>query len=153
MKSFVLTLISTLVINLQAQAAETVISSRIVNLPVDISLTKVVLTNAGYGTTYLVKVLVPALAEPTLMNHRNEGESAPCLATYETNKIEEIVQNNPEIINVDMKIDLIKLTSISDEDQLCHVFLTENITTKIRGYNFRHFRTSEMPTRAPTDCQ
>jgi hypothetical protein len=133
--------------------ADTLISSRTVTVPVDISKAKVVITNKGYGTTYLVKVLVPALAAPTLMNHRNEGESAPCLATYETDQIDDVVQGRPEVINADMKIDLRKSVYVSSDDKLCHVVLTEDISTTIRGFNFVHGRSSDLPTRDPADCE
>jgi hypothetical protein len=141
-------------ITLNAYAdGDVTISSRTVTVPVDISSAKVVLTNKGYGTTYLVKVLVPALAGPTLMNHRNEGETAPCLATYQTNKIDDVVQGHPETINADMKIELTKSSYVDEAEKLCHVTLTETITTTIRGFDFIHARDTEMPTRDPADCQ
>jgi hypothetical protein len=136
----------------QAQAS-TLISSRVVTVPVDISTAKVVKTNKGYGTTYLVKILVPGLAGPTLMNHRNEGESAPCLATYQTDDISDVTQGRPETVNADMKIDLVKDVYVSDGDKICHVTLTENISTTIRGFTFVHTRSAEMPTRDSEDCE
>lgn len=152
MKVQIATLLCSLGLVAQAHASS-VISSRVVTVPVDISSAKVVFTNKGYGTTYLVKILVPALAAPTLMNHRNEGESAPCLATYQTDNIDDIIQGRPETINADVKIDLVKETFISDRDGLCHVKLSENISTTIRGFTFGHSRSSELPTRHRADCE
>lgn len=134
-------------------AADGTISKRTVKIPVDISTAKVVKTNAGYGKIFLVKILVPGLAEPTLMNHRNEGESAPCLATYETDNIDDVVQGKPETVVADMDIELTKSSYVEPTDNLCHVQLTETITTKIRGFDFIHERISDLPTRDPGDCR
>ena len=133
-------------------SAETQISSRTVTVPVDITSAKVVKTNAGYGTTFLVKILVPALAEPTLMNHRNAGESAPCLATYDTDTVDDIVQGQPETLSATVKIDLVKSAYVDAVDHLCHVLLQETLSTKIRGFEFGHSRWTDLPTRDPGDC-
>jgi len=132
--------------------ADTVLSTSTVQLPVDISSAKVVKTNKGYGTTYLVKVLIPALAGPTLMNHRNDGEPAPCMATYETNQISDIVQNNPETLSVPVSIQLVKSVAPSADGKTCQVLLTENVSTIIRGFHFVHSRSQQMPDRDIADC-
>ena len=150
MKVQIVSLCLSLCLAAQVQAS-TLISSRIVTVPVDISMTKVLVTNKGYGTTYLVKVLVPGLAAPTLMNHRNAGESAPCLATYQTDQIDDILQGRPEIINADMKLDLVKDAFVNNG--VCQVSLTENISTTIRGFLFVHSRSVALPSRDPADCQ
>ncbi len=58
-----------------AQAGERVISDQVVRLPVRINSETVKLSAAGYSRP-MVKVLVPGLADVTVLNHRNEGEGA-----------------------------------------------------------------------------
>lgn len=130
----------------------TSISTRKVVVPVDISTAKVVKTNAGYGSTYLVKILVPELAGPTLMNHRNDGESAPCLATYETDNISDVIAGKPEVVNAEMEITLEKTAYVDKKDH-CRVILTETINTNIHGYDFTHARSSDLPPRNEADCK
>ncbi len=144
--------IAVLATTLGAQAETKTISTRTVNLPVDISQAKVVKTNAGYGTTFLVKILVPALAEETLMNHRNDGESAPCLATYGTDNLDAVIGNKPGVETVAFKIELKKETSLEDNGT-CSVILVEEVSAEIRGFLFEHYRSSVLPDRVAEDCK
>lgn len=137
---------------LGAQANTKVISTRTVNLPVDVSNSKVRKTNAGYGAVYLVKILVPELAEETVMNHRNEGEGAPCLATNEIDNVSDLIGGKPGIEIVSFEIELVKETQLMG-DGTCSVRLHENINTKVRGISFYHSRTSELPSRVAEDCK
>lgn len=137
---------------LAAHADSVTVSSRTVTLPVDLSAAHVRKTNAGYGQTYLVKILVPELAAETVMNHRNEGEGAPCLATYEVDTIEQLIQGRPSVEKAAFKIELVKDTYL-DEAKVCHVTLTENVTTSIRGFQFIHSRASPLPDRNEADCK
>lgn len=136
-----------------AQAGETIISKKTVKLAVDLSTTGIRSSNLGYGDTYFVKILVPGLAAETLLNHRNEGESAPCLATYETFKVEDVVQNNPTTELHDFEIVQKKVTYPNETNKTCAVYLIEDVSTKVRGFNFVHQRTSELPSRHIDDCQ
>lgn len=131
--------------------AQTVISKRSVNLKVDLRTTKIRLSNAGYGEIAVLKVLVPALADVTLADHRNEGEEAPCLATYDTRKVEDVVQGKPEILSVPFKITLTKHV-YADQD-VCKVALMELVEGKIRGMNFIHEREIPLPDRNLADCR
>lgn len=135
-----------------AQVFEVEVSQRIVDVLVDISTTKVKLSDAGYEAPVL-KVLVPELADVTIMDHRNEGESAPCLATYDTLNIEEVVQGDPSIERVPLTITLSKLLSKDPENKLCHVMLAERIDGEIRGFNFNHLRQIPVGTRHIDDCR
>lgn len=130
--------------------ANTVVSERTVILPVD--LTKVKLSNSGYSS-HIVKVLIPELADVTIANHRNEDEDAPCLATYEAMKVEEVVQNKPETIEVPLKITLKKHTWVDEENKVCKVGLQELVEGNIRGFNFVHDRWMDMPDRHLEDCR
>jgi hypothetical protein len=136
-----------------AFANSIVVSERTVTVPVDLSKTKVVFTNQGYGSTYLVKVLIPALAAPTLLNHRNGTEGAPCMATYDVSNVDDVLQGKPETINADVKITLTKNQVISDDGKTCTVTLNEYLQTTIRGFEFVHDRTIELPSRVADDCR
>ncbi len=151
MKSALLNLAALLALSSLTAQAETLISSRVVKVPVDISTNSIVYTSKGYSV-FLVKVLVPELAGPTLMNHRNEGERAPCLATYEATSVDEVVQGRPETVEAEVKIDLIKDANLGS-DNVCRVTLREDLTTVIRGFTFVHSRSTQLPDRIAADCQ
>jgi len=136
-----------------AQAKETVISKKTVKLAVDLSTTGIRSSNLGYGDTYFVKILVPGLAAETLLNHRNEGESAPCLATYETFKVEDVVQGQPTTEIHDFEIVQKKVVYPSESENACYVYLVENVETTVRGFKFTHERQTELPKRTLADCQ
>lgn len=141
------------VATLSAQAGEVIISKKTVKLAVDLSTTGIRSSNLGYGDTYFVKILVPGLAAETLLNHRNEGETAPCLATYETYKVEDVVQNNPTTELHDFEIVQKKVTYPNETDKTCDVYLIEDVATKVRGFNFIHQRQTALPSRHIDDCQ
>ncbi len=130
----------------------TIISERTVTVNVDISKVKVRLSRSGYAS-YVVKILVPELADVTLLNHRNSGEAAPCLATFNTIFPEAVVQNNPSIESVQMNITLEKLPRINSTTQLCEIILTESIRTNIRGFNFIHGKSDVIASRSIDDCR
>lgn len=132
---------------------ETVISRKIVNLPVDLSKAGVRSSNKGYGTTYLVKILVPGLAAETVLNHRNEGESAPCLATYEAFEVEEVIKGNPAIETFAFEIIQKKNFSPDVENKVCNLWLTEEVQAEVRGFKFVHSRSTELPQRHIDDCK
>ena len=129
-----------------------VLSKRHVTLNVDVSTAKVKLSNAGYAT-FVLKVLVPDLADATFLDHRNEGESAPCIATYETLKPEDVIKNDPGIEKVKAVITLSKIASLNQETQLCEITLHEAISTKVRGFLFLHDRAKLIATRHKDDCR
>lgn len=135
------------------QSNETIISKKTVQLEVDLSTTGIRSSNLGYGDTFFVKILVPGLAAETILNHRNEGESAPCLATYETFKVEDVVKDNPTKEIHDFEIVQKKLFYPNTSDNSCAVYLIEQVNTKVRGFNFTHDRSIELPKRHIDDCK
>jgi hypothetical protein len=129
---------------------KTVISEKVVTLPVDISTAKLKWTNLGYGNTYFVKVILNEMAGVTILNHRNEGEDGPCLFTYDTTQLEDVVQGNPAVIKSDLKITLVKNNYV--HNNVCKSALTENIETTIRGFKFQHSKSIALPDRVAEDC-
>lgn len=142
-----------LVAALTAQANEVIISKKTVKLAVDLSTAGIRSSNLGYGDTFFVKILVPGLAAETVLNHRNEGESAPCLATYETFAVEDVIKNNPTTEIHEFEIVQKKVLYPNEADKTCSVWLVEDVATKVRGFNFIHQRQTELPSRHIDDCQ
>lgn len=134
---------------ISATYADAVVSETKVVLPVDIGTTKLKFTSRGYGS-FFVKVIVPELAEKTLLNHRNEGEDGPCLFTYEALNIQDVIQGNSETIDVEFTIKHERRTWFSGE--ICKVSLIETINANIRGFNFMHSLVHELPDRIEADC-
>lgn len=140
-------------ITASAQVKEEVISRKVVHLPVDLSTAGIRLSNAGYGSTHFVKILVPQLAENTIMNHRNEGESAPCVATFQTFKVEDVVQGNPEVLTVPFTIEVKRTVWFDTWRKKCEISLSEFIVANVRGFEFIHERTQALPERSEEDCK
>lgn len=138
-----------------AQGKTSVISKRQVVLPVEISSNTVILSNLGYGA-FMVKILIPSIADVTLFDHRNEGASAPCIFTLDTEKIEDVIRNNPTTENIPFVITLTKTVAVDSEDSMkptCRVTLTESLEGKIRGFKFTHARQSQVSKRSVEDCR
>lgn len=136
-----------------AQAGGIVLlSEKTVPLTVDISTTKVKLSVADYSSP-VVKVLVPDLADVTVLDHRNTGEGAPCMATYDTLEPMDVIQDNPSIEEIPMTIKLEKIVSEDFSNNVCHVTLSETITSNIRGFEFNHYKSHYIGTRHIDDCK
>ena len=136
-----------------AQAGEDVVlSEKEVTLNVDISTTKMKLSKADYSSP-VVKVLVPELADVTILDHRNTGESAPCLATYETLDPKDVIQGNPATEKVNFKVMLVKHTWAETSQNICHVKLIERVEGNIRGFKFTHDIQRSMGIRHMDDCR
>jgi hypothetical protein len=143
-------------ISLAATAAENevILSDRETTLTVEISAKNVKLSRADYAEP-VVKVLVPDLAEVTILDHRNTNEGAPCLATYETKKPEDVIQGHETTIWNHFRIQLVKRVDLipsEDGKKVCQVTLIERVQSKIRGFNFVHERTKDIGQRNPDDC-
>ncbi len=133
-----------------AQMTDLELSKKVVNLPVDVSTAKIKFTNLGYGNISFVKVIVPELAAATILNHRNVGEDGPCLFTNDTFEVDDVLQDNPEIIDTDFTITLSRTTFVQGD--VCKVTLHESVTADIRGFHFVHFLSTPMPDRVVEDC-
>lgn len=132
-----------------AQSSQTVVSQKVVTIPVDLNTAKLKFTNLGYSVP-LVKVIVPELAGETLLNHRNEGEDGPCLFTYDAFKVDDVLQDNPEVIDTKFTIKLTR--SIFVLHNVCKVTLIETVEADIRGFLFQHSLSTPMPDRIIEDC-
>lgn len=147
-----LTLIMMAGVSAQAQTEKVILSEKVVQLNVDISKTKLKLSQADYDSP-VVKVLVPDLADVTILDHRNTNEGAPCMATYDTLSPEDVIQNNPSIEKIDFTITLAKHAIPNLQNKTCDVILSETINAKIRGFNFNHYKNVNVGTRHIDDCR
>lgn len=148
MKSLILTLI----FSSSTTFAGNVLHQKLVSLPVSITEETVIISNLGYSEP-MVKIIVPALADVTLLNHRNLGAGGPCLSTREADIPEDIIKNNPRNENVVFKIRLEKQVSLSADKTKCSVMLVETAEALIRGKNFLHQAFHSLPGRTAEDCR
>ncbi|MBI4041200.1 MAG: hypothetical protein HY390_04970 [Deltaproteobacteria bacterium] len=135
-----------------ANASSVVLSKRTVELNVDISTAKLKLSRADYVSP-VVKVLVPELADVTILDHRNTGEGAPCLATYETESPSDVIQSNPQVEKIKFDITLKKSVRLNPEGTACVVHLSEEVDGVIRGFQFVHDRSLFVGERHIDDCR
>ena len=136
-----------------AQSKTVELSKKDVILSVDISTTKLKRSSSGYSTA-LLKVLVPELADVTILDHRNAGEPAPCLATYDAYSPEDVIQGRPDVEKIKFTITLQKIATLShDPTQTCSVTLNELVEGTIRGFKFIHERSLVVGNRNVDDCR
>lgn len=128
------------------------LTERTVTLPVEISKSTLKWSKADYAEP-VVKVLVPALADVTILNHRNTNEGSPCLASYEATNPEQVIKDNPSVENIEFTIKLTKRIIPIIEKKTCYVFLIEDISSQIRSFNFIHSRTIQVGERHIDDCR
>jgi hypothetical protein len=129
-----------------------VMQKKTVILPVEVSAGSVHLSRADYSTP-LVKILVPALADITLLDHRNFSEGAPCMATNDTKRVDDVIQGRPATENVPFNVTLTKIAYVDKENNICRVTLEESLDARIRGFTFTHVRYSDLPDRVVEDCR
>lgn len=144
----------------QSAAIETVLSDQTTDLEIDLNSKTVKCSARGYMSPNL-KVLVPGLADITVMNHRNPGEGAPCIAagdcfgTGQTPGItpEDILQSGTGVDTVPVRVILTRVSLPDHEAKVCNVTLKEEIHAIIRGVPFYHLRAQEMAKRNLADCR
>lgn len=151
----ILLLGSLLTLTAQANAQNSIqklISEKTVAINVRIDSKNVKLSKADYALP-TVKVLIPELAEHTLMDHRNTGEGAPCMATDGTRDPNKVIQNKHGIDRAEIKIKLTQHLFADVENNICYVSLSEELETDIRGFKFVHVRDTALPNREIEDCK
>lgn len=135
-----------------AQTTTVTLSQKVVALTTEISPEKIKWSEADYQMP-VVKILLPELADATVLNHRNTDEGAPCLASYAAPSPEAVIQNQPATEKVDFTIILNKELYLDPETSLCHVTLIELVEGQIRGFKFVHDRRQHIGERHKDDCR
>jgi hypothetical protein len=109
-------------------------------------------TALGYGTVQL-KVNVPELDHLAHFDHRVVGEGRPCITGGEcsdSNTVDSIL-NGDKVVAVPMRVILSEYLEINDQAKTCTRTLVEDIKSHIKGKNFVHRRTSDVPVEVPYD--
>jgi hypothetical protein len=101
----------------------------------------------------MLKVLIPALAELTVLNHRNTAEGAPCVSAGRCFEMgpETILGGGEGTERVPVRVVLRKVAT--RDAAACRVELIESVSTPIRGTEFFHERRQVVAGRVNEDCR
>lgn len=115
--------------------------------------TKTVKCSAADYSSPMLKVLIPALADLTILNHRNFREGAPCVAAGACGEIgpKDILKAGEGSEKIAVRVIVKKETEL--EGDVCRVTLVETVYTVIRGVPFFHERRQAVADRTPDDCR
>lgn len=131
-----------------------VVADRTTTVPVDLNAATVKCSVQGYSMPML-KILVPDLAQITVLNHRNVSEGAPCIAAgrCQNGKLgpQDILKSGEGVVRVPVRVVLTKNARLDGE--VCRVSLTEKVYATIRGVAFYHERFQEVAERSAADCR
>jgi hypothetical protein len=136
-----------------ANGGESVIRDQTTTVSVDLNAQTVKCSVADYSAPML-KVLIPDLAELTVLNHRNTREGAPCVAAGkcgDTVGPQNLLSDGAGTDRIPVRVVLKKVSTLDGD--VCHVSLVETVTTEIRGVAFFHERAQDVADRAPADCR
>lgn len=106
----------------------------------------------GYGSSFL-KVSVPALDELAHFNHRVSVLGLPCAAAgacTDTFGPESILQGNPGVEQVSIRVVLTEVLRFDATANTCTRQLEETVTTSVRGVPLRHHAEDE-PVSVPVE--
>lgn len=156
---FLITTILSLSFMAAAQAAdvrEQLVSDKTSEIIVELNNDTVICSQADYSASFL-KILIPQLKDLTVFDHRNFGAGAPCVAA---GMCAPFGQSGPlDILNAEKPKEKIKVNvvlkrifSLNEEKQTCHVSLSEDVTTTVRGIKFFHKRSGSIGERLFSDC-
>ena len=133
-------------------AGGTILHDKTTPVSVELNARTVKCSAADYSEPML-KVLVPGLAELTVLNHRNAREGAPCVAAGRCGAVgpQDILRAGEGAERVPIRVILRKDAEL--EGGVCHVSLVETVTAVIRGVPFYHERRQAVADRNPADCR
>ncbi len=141
------------------ESKEKVVSKNVARVEIELSEATVLCSAADYGARFL-KILIPALADLTIMDHQNTGAGAPCVAAgmcefmpgdggFNTT---DILDGSAPNETVDIEVTLTRVFNLDHEKKTCQVSLRENVLTEVRGIEFTHVRFATIGERAFSDC-
>ncbi|MCO4794867.1 MAG: hypothetical protein KC493_14200 [Bacteriovoracaceae bacterium] len=141
------------------ETKEKLITTNLAQVEIELNEQTVLCSAADYGASFL-KVLIPALADLTIMDHQNTGAGAPCVAAGMCEffpgdggfKPTDILDGNNSTELVDIEVSLTRVFHLDHEEKTCRVSLKENVKTTIRGIEFLHQRVSSLGERVIADC-
>lgn len=141
----------------QAKVVNAIISTSTHRLNLSLNEQTVLCSEVGYGSAFL-KILIPQLADITIMDHRNEGADAPCVAAGNCaprgslDPKDILDPRNPKE-TVDVTVTLTKRAVLDPKQLRCTVELVENIDLDVRGVHFTHERGALIGERNVKDCR
>lgn len=135
-----------------AKAGLAIVSDRTSTVSAALNAATVKCSRADYSEPML-KVLIPALADLTVLNHRNTREGAPCVSAGACGAMgpRDILRTGEGVDQIKVRVVLRKETAI--EGEACRVSLIETVATTIRGVAFSHERVQEVAQRTAADCR
>ncbi len=124
---------------------------------VELNEKSVLCSRADYSMPML-KVLIPELAEITLLDHQNTGAGAPCVTTGQICDAsglvgpELILQGRDGVESIDVEVLAERVETVDHQQQKCQVGLRETVNTVIRGQSLTHERWADLGERSYADC-
>jgi len=163
-KKIILLLMVMLATNVQAQqnrfeTKEKLITKNVAQVEIELTEQTVLCSAADYGASFL-KILIPELADLTVMDHQNTGAGAPCVAAgmcelfpgsggFNTT---DILDGSGSTELVEIEVSLTRFFNLDHEKKTCQVSLWENVLTEVRGIEFTHVRFANIGERPFGDC-
>jgi hypothetical protein len=133
---------------------ETVVHKKTKSVDLKLDANTVLCSAADYGALHL-KVLIPALANLTLLDHQNLGAGAPCVAAGPCapgNMPSDILDPKTPVEKVSLTVREVRIDNADSVAQTCTTSLREEVAVTIRGKAFKHTRFSELGERPFSDC-
>lgn len=124
-------------------------------LPVALNASTVKCSAQGYSVREL-KILIPELAQVTAMDHRNEGEGAPCVtssACTATHQPEVLLQHGERTVIAPFNVKLTQTAYLDHTANTCVVYLIEDVDGLVEGIRFVHQRYVLVGQRHIDDCR
>lgn len=164
MKKMILIALALMATNVQAQQnrfeqKEKVVTKNVAQVEIELNQQTVLCSAADYGASFL-KILIPALADLTVMDHQNTGAGAPCVAAgmcelfpgsggFNTT---DILDGSAPTELVDIEVTLTRVFRLDHEKKTCNVSLREDVLTEVRGIELTHIRFVTLGERPFDDC-
>jgi len=138
-----------------AKSNKVLVHNKTTTVEIKLNTNTVVCSPVDYRRPML-KILIPQLANLTLLDHRNEGAGAPCVAAAECqpghSPADILTPGSPEVESVPVHVGVFRWTEVDPESGQCHVVLVEEVHLIVRGIPFYHKRQTGLGTRHPEDC-
>ena len=126
------------------------------SVEIELNEDTVLCSAADYGMPFL-KVLIPALAGITLLDHQNTGAGAPCVAAGACGfpgeaTPDDIIDPAQPTVQVEIEVEAVRASTIDHLEKTCSVGLIERVRTTIRDVSFFHERYAPLGERPYSDC-
>ncbi|HEY0880427.1 MAG TPA: hypothetical protein VGD87_02795 [Archangium sp.] len=128
-----------------------------VTSPISLLLTQdtVFCSAIGYGLSFL-KVSIPQLDQLAHFDHRVEEAGLPCAAVGACDEElgpQSVLQGNPGVENVSVRVVLTEVIRIDEAEGTCSRQLLEDVFTTVRGNELRHHEEDEPSPMRFDDCR